>query len=101
MRSKAGLRTNETAKDSDLDWLDSASQDYSDVEDCDDWRFDFYAIDKHTYKYVMGFDDEWECEKYCSENSYRKKTLKQALASAKKPYLMKNWSNDYSRKGLI
>ena len=53
MRNKAGLRTNETARDSDLDWLDSASQDYSDVEDCDDWKFDFYAINKHTYKYVF------------------------------------------------
>lgn len=88
-------------KDKELDWLGLDAQDYSNDEDCTDWKFRFYAINKKSYKFVFGFDDEYECEKYCSENGFRKKTLAQALAGTKKPYKLANWTDDYSRKGLI
>jgi len=88
------------ADNTDLSWLELEKQDYSDVEDCENWKFNYYAVKSKSGMYVMGFDDEYECREYCKTNGYHFRRLDSALASYRKPYKLKNWTDSFSSKGL-
>ena len=51
MKSKTGMTEKELGrtKDRELDWMELERRDYSNDEDCTDWKFRFYAINKKSY----------------------------------------------------
>ena len=68
--------------------------------DCDYWRYPFFAVNREC-KYVLGFEDEGECDCYCNQNRYVKLTLAQACVAANKPHRFDNWTKTYPVEGLL
>ena len=64
------------------------------------WKWDWYAVHKHSGKYVLGFTNEAECREYCRKNGYSVRSFERTKKAKHKPEYIDSWTDDYSKDNV-